>query len=273
MVFCFVCSGLVVFFSALVVFCSAVLVFCFVCSGLVVFYSALVVFCSTMVVFCFVCSGLVVICSAVVVFCSGLVVFCSALMVFCSGLVVFCSALVGSSHVCSALVGFYPICSALVGFYPVCSALVGFCPVCSTLVGSCSVCSTLVGPCSVGPVLASGSTLAPSSVAFTLVFCSALVLCPASSASVPLLPFTPHQRSLAHHIDSCTTLTVARHPRLQFLSSIALMTHTADCTDHRAESHHTPYLSCGLPQSDRRVLSSAGVNNLRHACQQWHAEG
>ncbi len=79
-------------------------------------------------------------------------------------LVVVCSALVGSSSVCSAPVGSSYVCSALVGSSSVCSALVGF-----------------------SSVLASGSTLAPSSVGFTLVFCSALVLCPASSASVPSL--------------------------------------------------------------------------------------
>ncbi len=39
------------------------------------------------------------------------------------------------------------------------------------------------------------------------------------------LPLTHHQRSLAHHMDSCTTLTVALHLRLQFPSPIALMIH------------------------------------------------
>ncbi len=33
---------------------------------------------------------------------------------------------------------------------------------------------------------------------------------------VHALPFTRHQRSLAHHMDSCTTLTVACHQRLHF---------------------------------------------------------
>ncbi len=65
------------------------------------------------------------------------------------------------------------------------------------------------------------------------------------------LPFTHHQRSLAHLIDSCTTLTVARHPR----TTITIIhctddTHTADCTNH------TPYLNHGLPQSEHRVLYS-----------------
>ncbi len=51
-------------------------------------------------------------------------------------------------------------------------------------------------------------------------------------------PFTHHQRSLTHRMDSCTTLTVELHHRLQFPSSIAPMTHTADCTDYTADSHH-----------------------------------
>ncbi len=64
------------------------------------------------------------------------------------------------------------------------------------------------------------------------------------------LPLTHHQRSLAHHMDSCTTLTVALHLRLQFPPSIALTTHTADCTDH------TLYISLGLPLCHCRVLFS-----------------
>ncbi len=39
------------------------------------------------------------------------------------------------------------------------------------------------------------------------------------------LPLTHHKRLLAHHMDSCTTLTVALHLRLQFPSPIALMIH------------------------------------------------
>ncbi len=58
------------------------------------------------------------------------------------------------------------------------------------------------------------------------------------------LPLTHHQRSLAHHMDSFTTLTVARHLRLQFTSSIALTKHTADCNDHTADcTDHTPYIN------------------------------
>ncbi len=64
------------------------------------------------------------------------------------------------------------------------------------------------------------------------------------------LPLTHHQRSLAHHMDSCTTLTVELHLRLQFPSSFALMIHTADCTEH------TPYINHGLPLPLGRVLYS-----------------
>ncbi len=39
------------------------------------------------------------------------------------------------------------------------------------------------------------------------------------------LPLSHHQRSLTHHMDSCTTLTVALHLRLQFPSPIALTIH------------------------------------------------
>ncbi len=37
---------------------------------------------------------------------------------------------------------------------------------------------------------------------------------------VHALPFIHHQRSLTHHIDSCTTRTVAHHHKIQFPSSI-----------------------------------------------------
>ncbi len=55
------------------------------------------------------------------------------------------------------------------------------------------------------------------------------------------LPLTRHQRSLAHHMDSCTTPTVALNLRLQFPSSIGLTIHTADCTDHNL---HKPWTLC-----------------------------
>ncbi len=63
------------------------------------------------------------------------------------------------------------------------------------------------------------------------------------------LPLTHHQRLFAHHMDSCTTLTVALHLRLQFPSSIALTTHTADCIDH------TLYINHGLPLLCRVLFS------------------
>ncbi len=83
--------------------------------------------------------------------------------------------------VCSALVGSCPTCSTLVGSCPVCSALVGSCHACSALGDSCHTCSALGGSCSVG------SALAPCSVGFTLVYCSAMVFWPAGSASAPSL--------------------------------------------------------------------------------------
>ncbi len=64
--------------------------------------------------------------------------------------------------------------------------------------------------------------------------------------------------SPAHHMDSHTTQTVALHLGLQFLSSIALMTHThtAECTDytHATDCNYTCYLSHGLPPTHCRVL-------------------
>ncbi len=58
-------------------------------------------------------------------------------------------------------------------------------------------------------------------------------------------------------MDSCTTLTVACHLRLQFPSSIALTTHTSDYTDHTADcTDHTPYINHGLPLPLCRVLYS-----------------
>ncbi len=70
------------------------------------------------------------------------------------------------------------------------------------------------------------------------------------------LPLTHHQRSLAHHMDSCTTLSVALHLRLQFPSSIALMTHTADCTDYTAYyTDHILYINHGHPLLCRVLYS------------------
>ncbi len=62
-------------------------------------------------------------------------------------------------------------------------------------------------------------------------------------------------------MDSCTTLLLHFTIGLQFPSSIALTTHTADftdyTTDHTADcTDHTVYLSHGLPQPVRQVLSA-----------------
>ncbi len=71
------------------------------------------------------------------------------------------------------------------------------------------------------------------------------------------LLLTHHLRSLAHHMDPCTTLTVALHLKLQFPSSIALTLHTADCTEHTADcTDHTPYINQGLLLPLCRVLFS-----------------
>ncbi len=71
------------------------------------------------------------------------------------------------------------------------------------------------------------------------------------------LLLTHHLRSLAHHMDPCTTLTVALHLKLQFPSSIALTIHTADCTEHTADcTDHTPYINQGLLLPLCRVLFS-----------------
>ncbi len=67
------------------------------------------------------------------------------------------------------------------------------------------------------------------------------------------LPLTHHQRSPAHHMDSCTTLTVALHLRLQFPSPIALTIHALNTADY---TEHTAYLSHGLPLCHGRVLFS-----------------
>ncbi len=55
------------------------------------------------------------------------------------------------------------------------------------------------------------------------------------------LPPDSHQRSPFHRIDSCTTLLLHVTHGLQFPSSIALTTHTVDCTNHMLtpENYHT----------------------------------
>ncbi len=70
------------------------------------------------------------------------------------------------------------------------------------------------------------------------------------------LLFIHHQRSLAHHIDSCTTLTVAGHPR----TTVPIIhgtddAHTTDCTYHtQLIPICTLFISLGLSLCDRRVL-------------------
>ncbi len=72
------------------------------------------------------------------------------------------------------------------------------------------------------------------------------------------LLFIHHQRSLVHHIDSCTTLTVAGHPR----TTVPIIhctddAHTTDCTDHtQLIPICTLFISLGLSLCDRRVLYS-----------------
>ncbi len=151
-----------------------------------------------------------------------------------------CSALVGSSPVCSALVGSGLVCSTLVGSCLVCSALVGSCLVCSALVVSGLVCSALV-------LCSAGFTSVPCHFHMDLALCpsprfhlrsTTLLDCSVFGVSgsrslgggsvtdpVHGLPLSHHQRSLTHHMDSCTTLTVALHLRLQFPSPIALTIH------------------------------------------------
>ncbi len=73
------------------------------------------------------------------------------------------------------------------------------------------------------------------------------------------LTSTHHQRKLAHHIDSCTTLLLHVTNGLHFPSTIALITQLSpitQCTDYTAEFHQTRCISLGLPPSHRRVLSA-----------------
>ncbi len=70
------------------------------------------------------------------------------------------------------------------------------------------------------------------------------------------LLFIHHQMSLAHHIDSCTTLTVAGHPR----TTVPIIhctddAHTTDCTDHtQLIPICTLFISLGLSLCDCQVL-------------------
>ncbi len=249
--------------------------------------------CSAEVVFC---SGLEVFCSAVVAFCSGLVVFrsiCSSLVVFSSVVEVFypvSSALVDSFSVCSAVEFFSP--SVLPWWAPV-----PFVPPWGPPVSPASPWGAPVSSAPVAsaqpwwsPVLSAPpwysalpalpwflvSSLPhgsgpPSFPRFhlrstALLDCSEFVVSGSRSLGVGYvmnlvyeLPLTHHQRSLAHHMDSCTTLTVALHLRLQFPSSIALTKHTADGTDHTLYyiNHGLPLLLCQVLYSVYHSLSDS----------------
>ncbi len=194
------------------------------------------------------------VCSAVEVSCPV----CSAVEVSCP----ICSALVVSCPVCSAVEVSCPVCSALVGSCSVCSAvevgclaLVVFCPVlvvfCSTVVVFCFVCSGLVVICSPWwsallqcPVSPFPHGPDPPSLPLFRLCSTALLDCIGASGSRSLwggsvtnpfheLPFTHHQRSPTHYMDSCTTL--------HFPSSIALTTRTQLITliTLTPENYHT----------------------------------
>ncbi len=128
---------------------------------------------------------------------------------FCSAVENVCSALVGSSPVCSALVGSSPVCSALVGSSPVCSPW--WAPVPSPPPGFL-LCRLCLGPQPLHFQWTWPSVPSPvppplhrppglyRSVWNPLLGGGGYVTNP-----VHALPFTRHQRSPAHHIDSCTT--------------------------------------------------------------------
>ncbi len=147
------------------------------------------------------------VCVPVLVFrpiCSAEVVFCSSLEVLCS----ICSTLVGSSPICSALVGSSPVCSTLVGSSSLVSALAS----CSALVPGHST-SMWTWP-SIPPPAPPPLHRPPGlyrSVWKPLLGGGGYVTNPGHE-----LLFTHHQRSLTHHMDSCTTLNVERHLRLHF---------------------------------------------------------
>ncbi len=73
------------------------------------------------------------------------------------------------------------------------------------------------------------------------------------------LPLTHHQRSLAHHMDSCTTLqtTIPITDDTRTEHTAYCTEHTADCSEHTADcTDHTTYLNHGLPLPLCRVLFS-----------------
>ncbi len=69
--------------------------------------------------------------------------------------------------------------------------------------------------------------------------------------SWPWTLFTRHQRSLTHHMDSCTTLTVATSPKTTF----PIIHCTDDTQLISLITHLTRFISLGLPLCDRRVLN------------------
>ncbi len=131
-----------------------------------------------------------------------------------------CSALKGVCSVSSALVSSCSVCSVVEVFCPGCYALVGSSPVCSALVGSCLVCSALVGFCLVCSALVVSGLVCSALVGSGLVCLERLEAAPWGwgyvTNPVHALHVTHHKRSLAHHMDSCTTLTVAHHLRRHF---------------------------------------------------------
>ncbi len=135
-------------------------------------------------------------------------------------------------------------------------------------------CSALV-PCSAGSTSVPGhstSTWTWPSFPPLLHLCStALLVCIGASGSRSLEGamsriLSMHFRSLTTRGHPLTTWTLALHycctsprttvPIIHCTDDTHTHTHTADCTDYTADSHHTPYLSHGFPQSDRRVLYS-----------------
>ncbi len=87
---------------------------------------------------------------------------------------------------------------------------------------------------------------------------------------VHALPVTHHQRSLAHHTDSCTTLTVAHHLRLHFPSTIALITKLSPithCTDYTAEFHQTRFISLDFfSLIAEYCFATANISEHFHSC-------
>ncbi len=101
-----------------------------------------------------------------------------------------------------------------------------------------------------------GRLLSQSSPAYRTI----LSLCVFVMNLVYELPLTHHQRSLAHHMDSCTTLL--SHSTLDCISHHPLHWQHTAVTNltllwlHSWSHNHTRFISLGLPLCDRRVLFS-----------------